>query len=151
MAPATGEAWIDLTPADMDAFIPLFVEAFGAPPWNVRWSHDAAAERLRSFAAHPRFRGLGLYIDGQATAMVLGWGERWSAGWVFHIKELCVAPERQRRGIGAGLLRRFEETLLAEGYVGVYLETGSEPGSRGFYERSGYDTLDLVSLRKRLK
>lgn len=30
----TGHEWIDLTPAHVDAFVPLFVDAFGAPPWN---------------------------------------------------------------------------------------------------------------------
>lgn len=150
-APSAGVAWIDLAPTDVDAFVPVFVDAFGAPPWNVRWCHDAAAERLAAFAAHPRFRGLGLYVDDEPAALALGWGERWTAGWVFHIKELCVAPGRQGRGIGTGMLRRFEKTLEAEGYAGFYLETSSESKSRDFYEKSGYDALDLVSLRKRLK
>jgi ribosomal protein S18 acetylase RimI-like enzyme len=69
---------------------------------------------------------------------------------VFHIKEMCVAPAVQKRGIGKALLERFELTLAAEGYQSVYLETSSNAGGRGFYEKRRYRPLDLVSLTKQL-
>ena len=145
------EEFADITAANVEAFVPLFVSAFGAPPWNVPWSAEAAGERLAAFCTFPRFRGFGLRIDGEPAGLVLGWGERWSRGWVFHVKEMCVAPALQHRGLGRALLARFERALAEDRYESIYLETSGLEPSRAFYEKQGYAPLDLVSLQKRIR
>lgn len=49
-----------------------------------------------------------------------------------------VHPERRGRGIGARLVERFLQDLVAEGVPGVHVVTG--PGARNvaFYERLGF-------------
>jgi aminoglycoside 6'-N-acetyltransferase I len=142
--------FVEITAANAPAFAQLFVDAFIGPPWNVPWTRDAASERLLSFSSFPRFRGLGAHGGIGPVGLVLGWGERWRRGWVFHLKEMCVAPAVQKRGIGKALLERFERALAADGYQSVYLETSPDAASRGFYEHCHYRRLDLVSLTKQL-
>jgi hypothetical protein len=81
---------MEITAANVPLFVQLFVDAFSGPPWNVAWTRDAAAERLLSFSSFPRFRGFGAHRGIEPAGLVLGWGERWSRGWVFHIKEMCA-------------------------------------------------------------
>ena len=48
-------------------------------------------------------------------------------------------------------VKSLERTLRADGFVGVYLQTGSRTPARSFYEKSGYEVFDVLSLRKNLR
>lgn len=145
----TGEL-VELSGLNIGSFAQLYVDVFNAPPWNDGWSPSAANERLTSFTEFPRFRGLGLVQNGEPAALVLGWGERWASGWVFHIKEMCIATALQRCGVGRKLLTIFERQLVAQDFVNVYLQTAAHAPARQFYEKCGYEVFDVLSLRKRL-
>ena len=80
--------------------------------------------------------------------MVLGWGERWSRGWIFLIKEMCVDASHRRSGMGKELMSTFETDLIEEGYVGAFLETLGDGPSSDFYAALGFDKIPLVILRK---
>lgn len=143
-----------LVPLSLDniaELAPLYCSVFNSPPWNDGWTEAAAIERLESFAKYPRFHGLALFKDGAPAALVLGWGERWVHGWVFHIKELCVRTETQNQGIGHRLMLSFEEALSTESFQSVYLQTGENAPARSFYSKLGYEKFGIVSLRKRLQ
>ena len=135
---------------DVEGFAELYARVFNAPPWQDGWSVPVAAERLRTLAAAPRFEALGAYRDGESVGLVLGNGERWVKGWVLHLREMFVAPDLQRSGIGRQLLAAFERSLGGS-YVGVYLQTGSHVPAHEFYAHCGYATTDLVSMRKRIE
>lgn len=137
-----------LSPANLGDFAALYLAVFNAPPWNDGWSQDAVQERLASFLAFPRFEGLGLWAGDAPVGLVLGWGERWVAGWQFHIKEMCIATGHQGQGLGSQLLQAFEARLRERGYGQIYLETGRSAPSRLFYERHGYEDIGYVSLAK---
>lgn len=64
---------------------------------------------------------------------------------------MCVAAAAQRTGIGRDLLTRFERDLLELKFASIYLETGANGPAARFYENCGYESLDLVSLRKTLR
>ena len=145
----TGQ-FVELTKSNIGSFAQLYVDVFSAPPWYVDWSLAAATERLESFTDFPRFRGLGHIRKNEPVAFVMGWGERWSRGWVFHIKEMGVALAAQRSGVGRELLTTFERNLVTQNFVSVYLETGAKTPAQQFYEHCGYETLGLVSLHKNL-
>jgi aminoglycoside 6'-N-acetyltransferase I len=129
-------------------YVPLYVSVFNAAPWNDGWSEDSAFERLTSFAAMPKFRGLAIIEEHSPIGLVLGWGERWVKGWVFHVKEMCIAESRQRKGLGKVLMQGLEDSLLAEGFTGVYLQTGRSAPAKDFYQSLGYSEMPIVSLRK---
>jgi aminoglycoside 6'-N-acetyltransferase I len=133
----------------MQKYVPLYVSVFNAPPWNDGWSEQSALERLSSFAAIPKFRGLALIEERIPVGLVLGWGERWANGWVFHVKEMCISESRQRKGLGTVLMKGFEDLLLTEGFTGIYLQTGRSAPAKDFYQDLGYSEMPIVSLRKR--
>ena len=139
---------VTVTQANIDSFAGLYIEVFNQPPWSDGWTKTAVLERFQSFVIFPRFRGLGYLTAGNPTALVFGWGERWTAGWNFHIREMCVAVPLQRGGYGKSLLLAFEQQLFSEGFKSVFLETGQAAPARRFYENLGYKNLSLVSLSK---
>lgn len=60
----------------------------------------------------------------------------------FFLKDLVVAPEYQRTGIGSRLLTHVEEyirTQLKSGWEG-YLQLVSAKGKEAFYQKMGYAT-----------
>jgi GNAT superfamily N-acetyltransferase len=141
---------VDIHQANIDQFVDLYVAVFSGAPWNDGWSREAALERLTAFTTHPRFYGLGRIEGREPAALVMGWGERWVRGWMFHVKEMCVAVALQRKGFGNGLLKSLESNLRAENFMGIHLQTGAKTPARKFYESCGYDVLDVISLRKSL-
>lgn len=144
-------AFVPLTEQTIPTFVELYEAVFNAPPWNDGWETSAVLERLTSFAQHPKFQGLGVQEAGRPIALVLGWGERWTQGWHFHIKEMCIAPQKQRTGLGTKLLAEFEGQLVLAGNSGVFLETGQSAPAKQFYECNGYRNLSLVSMGKRFQ
>lgn len=144
------DTFLEISAQNIEQFIPLFVGVFNAPPWSDGWTFNSAQERLRAFAQFPQFKGLGFIQNGEPVALILGWGERWVDGWVFHVKEMCVAKDLQGEGIGTNLLAEFEQQLKALGYVNIYLQTGTSAPARAFYEKAAYGLDDYVALSKDL-
>ncbi|MES3001081.1 MAG: GNAT family N-acetyltransferase [Pseudomonadota bacterium] len=144
------DAEVALDGTNIQSVVPLYMSVFNDPPWNDGWTAEAAAERLHAFAAFPRFHGIAIFRSEAAIAFALGWGERWTTGWHFHLKEMCVAAGQQDQQIGSRLLASVETRLAAAGFEGIYLQTGGNVPARGFYEAKGFRDLRLVSLSKRL-
>ncbi len=145
------EEFVTLSRANLPVFADLYQSVFNAPPWNDGWIKEAATERLTTFADFPTFRGMGILHEEIPIAFVLGWGERWVQGWVFHVKEMCVHSDWQRRGLGRELMTAFESQLSREGFRSVELQTGEKTPARSFYESHGYRQMGLVSLHKKLR
>jgi aminoglycoside 6'-N-acetyltransferase I len=140
--------YIELNTENLPQFTPLYLSVFNAAPWFDGWQSDAVNERLQTFAASPRFHGLGLLIDGEPVALILGWGERWIKTWNFQIKEICVATNHQRAGIGRDLLREFESRLHPLGFHSMFLNTASHVPAFVFYQQQGFKPLDSQTLGK---
>jgi aminoglycoside 6'-N-acetyltransferase I len=132
-------------------FADLYLSVFNAAPWNDGWSLEAVRERFHSFSRYPSFFGLGHVANSLPNALAFGWSERWVNGWHYHLKEMCVAPHAQRRGLGGRLIAELEQRLLRRGIGRVFLETGHSAPARTFYERHGYKQLSLVSLAKAIE
>lgn len=139
-----------IVPADIEAFVPLYLNVFNAPPWNDTWSNAAALERLLDIATHPRFFGLAAYASDDVLGMVLGWSERGVGGRLFHIKEMCVAGPAQRTGVGRQLLVALEQAVLQQGVIDIFLETAIEAPATRFYAACGFHELALVAMAKRI-
>jgi GNAT superfamily N-acetyltransferase len=143
--------FVPLSEQNIERFASLYVAVFNAPPWRDGWSLPVASERLRSFAQDPHFHGLGLLQANEPVGLVLGAAERWTNGWILHLKEMCVATELQGGGVGRELHAQFERMLKQSSFIGVHLQTGLNAPARHFYERLGYEQYGNVPLRKRLQ
>jgi ribosomal protein S18 acetylase RimI-like enzyme len=73
--------------------------------------------------------------SGQAVGMgrVLGDG-----GWYFHIVDMAVLPDHQRRGLGDAILRSLLERIRAGAPPGAYVNLLADPPGRRLYARHGF-------------
>src|SRR5690348_805172 len=122
---------------DLDALAEVYVKAFNAPPWNDGWTILAACERLSRFVITEGSYGVVAQEDGVVLGFALGRLERWIDGEHFHLKEMCVTPERQRSGVGSRILDALTSRLTQLGVSAVYLETLPHTQAAMFYERHG--------------
>ena len=72
---------------------------------------------------------------GQAVAMgrVLGDG-----GWYFHVIDMAVLPEHQRRGLGDAVLTSLLQHVSTHAPAGAYVNLLADPPGRGLYARHGF-------------
>jgi ribosomal protein S18 acetylase RimI-like enzyme len=71
----------------------------------------------------------------QAVAMgrVLGDG-----GWYFHVVDMAVLPEHQRRGLGDAVLTTLLAHIRDHAPPGAYVNLLADPPGRGLYARHGF-------------
>ncbi|OZJ02145.1 hypothetical protein BZG36_05230 [Bifiguratus adelaidae] len=72
---------------------------------------------------------------GTAVAMgrVIGDG-----GWYFHIIDMAVLPEHQRRGLGSVILTTLTGRIRRDAPPGAYINLLADPPGRSLYERHGF-------------
>jgi ribosomal protein S18 acetylase RimI-like enzyme len=88
-------------------------------------------------------------LEGEIVGSVVGgWDGR--RGWIYH---LAVKPERQRKGIGVGLVHEVEKRLVAKGAKKVNAQVyKSNERSSAFFKAIGYEAhADLIMVGKLLK
>jgi ribosomal protein S18 acetylase RimI-like enzyme len=139
-----------LDTADVDGAAALFVDVFNAPPWSDGWTLDAARERLGGFLGSPASFGVIFIEHATPFAFALGHVERWIGASHFHLKEMCVALDRQRSGVGAELLDFLIGQLQARSVEQIFCETRPGTAAESFYRKAGFRQLNLVSLAKTL-
>lgn len=73
--------------------------------------------------------------SGQTVGMgrVLGDG-----GWYFHIVDMAVLPDHQRRGLGDAILRSLLHRIRADAPRGAYVNLLADPPGRRLYARHGF-------------
>ena len=137
--------------SDLPDLARLYVAVFNAPPWNDGWSVDAAHERTRRIATSPSAVGV-LARDGEVLlSFALGILEPWTYCEHFHLKEMCTAVDRQRRGIGTAILDALLRELEARSVGTIYLETRPRSNASAFYRKHGFAAMKLEVLRRRLE
>ena len=89
--------------------------------------------------------------EARAVAMgrVIGDG-----GWYFHVVDMAVLPEHQRRGLGSAVLRYLLEQIRQRAPGNAYVSLLADPPGRGLYARSGFvesapDAVGMVLLLDR--
>ncbi len=73
--------------------------------------------------------------------------EQWYTGEHFYLKEMCVRPSEQRRGIGTLLMEYLLDELQSEDVERVYLLTMRESPARAFYEENGFYLADQMGMQ----
>jgi ribosomal protein S18 acetylase RimI-like enzyme len=59
-------------------------------------------------------------------------------GWYFHVVDMAVLPEHQRRGLGDAVLTRLLDRIRAEAPAGAYVNLLADPPGRRLYARHGF-------------
>jgi aminoglycoside 6'-N-acetyltransferase I len=116
----------------------LFARVFNGDPWNDQWSVTTATRRLSDLLGTPRSMGVILRDTENETiaGFALGSCEQWFVRQHFFLREMCVAPELQRRGLGHLLLEALEARLSHVDQF--YLMTGRNGPAESFYQHHGY-------------
>jgi GNAT superfamily N-acetyltransferase len=87
--------------------------------------------------------------DGETVGMgrVLGDG-----GWYFHVVDMAVLPEHQRRGLGDTLLKALLDRVRDVAPPGAYVNLLADPPGRPLYERNGFSATapDSIGMALRL-
>ncbi len=60
-----------------------------------------------------------------------------------------VHPDHRDGGVGASLVRRFEQVCAGRGCAGVHLVTAAGARNRAFYERLGYQEISACRVEER--
>lgn len=73
--------------------------------------------------------------DDHAVAMgrLIGDG-----GWYFHVVDMAVLPEHQRRGLGSAVLDHLLERVRAQAPRDAYVNLLADPPGRPLYARHGF-------------
>ena len=85
---------------------------------------------------------------GRAVAMgrVLGDG-----GWYFHVVDMAVLPEHQRRGLGDAVLTVLLEHIRTHAPAGAYVNLLADAPGRRLYARHGFSDTAPASVGMALR
>ena len=134
--------------ADFDACVTLYIATFAGEPWNETWSQEVVAARLRQMLLTPGF--FGVVIDaGGINGFALGIAEPWHEGSHFYLKEMCIHPSLQRRGLGKQLLQYLSDQIQETGSSRIYLLTARDGPTESFYAKAGFYTSPRMILMAR--
>jgi len=80
-----------------------------------------------------------VHVVHEQSATTVGMGRvLGDGGWYFHIVDMAVLPEHQRRGLGDAVLTTLLETIRRQAPAGVYVNLLADPPGRRLYERHGF-------------
>ena len=105
----------------------VFVEVFGNEPWNEEWHIADARARLEEIYHTRGPYGVIAIEDGEAVGFAMGHTEQWRRGKKhFYIKEMCALTDRQRHGLGTGLMKTLCSDRAKRDVEAIYLLTARE-------------------------
>lgn len=125
----------------------LYRTVFNEPPWDDNWTLESAQTRLSEIIETPGYRGYSASLEEELVGLVMGNLEQWYTGEHFYLKEMCVRPSRQRRGIGTTLMEYLTRDLREDGVERVYLLTMQESPAREFYETNGFRLNEQMGMQ----
>ena len=67
-------------------------------------------------------------------------------GWYFHVVDMAVLPDHQRRGLGDLVLSHLLDVIATEAPPGAYVSLMADPPGRRLYERHGFVDSALRSV-----
>lgn len=80
-----------------------------------------------------------VHVVEDRTGEVVGMGRViGDGGWYFHVADMAVLPEHQRRGIGDAVLTRLVEVVRAKAPPDCYLTLMADPPGRRLYAKHGF-------------
>lgn len=127
----------------------MFMNAFNAPPWNDKWTEEAAGKRIRQMVTGENAYGIAGYLDGKLCGMIVGREEQYYDCVHFEIKEFCMDVSMKSKGLGSLLLKEFESRLKEKGIDKTILWTSRDPRTEGYYQKKGYETNEFLTVMEK--
>ena len=131
---------------DLAACAEAFVEVFSGPPWGEAWTVSAATSRLTEITGTPGFVGLKATSEGRLVGFAMGYTESLADRTDYYLKEMCVVPAMQGRGVGTAILEGLKARLVAMGVRKIYLLTRRDGPAAEFYKKSGFSVSDRMIM-----
>lgn len=79
------------------------------------------------------------HVVHEETGEVIGMGRLLGdGGWYFHVIDMAVLPEHQRRGLGDAVLRHLLDEVRSRAPAGAYVNLLADPPGRKLYARHGF-------------
>jgi aminoglycoside 6'-N-acetyltransferase I len=139
-----------ITRDDLPECAALFVEVFNREPWHESWTIEPVLARFNECFRTPGFSGL-IGREGNAICFALGYVETWESSKHFFLKEMCVARDHQRSGVGSELITELEKDLISKGIRKIYLLTARDGSAESFYRKNGfYVSPKMIMMGKHL-
>lgn len=131
---------------DLEPHARLYTAVFNGEPWNERWRVANANERLSCYRRTPNFIGVEAKEGEVLHGFILGNYEPYQAGKVYVLKEMCVATQVQRKGVGAQMLDKLHSILRDNNIETVNLITRKDSDAESFYMKHGYAQAQRLGL-----
>jgi ribosomal protein S18 acetylase RimI-like enzyme len=99
--------------------------------------------------AEPALRGgwAAVHVVDEATGTTVGMGRvLGDGGWYFHIVDIAVLPEHQRRGLGDLIMTALLDHIREHAPDGAYVSLLADPPGRRLYARHGFLTTAPTSV-----
>ena len=128
----------------------------GPPPEHaveVRLRAGLSSKTLEQAARALEGSWAAVHVVHIATGAVVGMGRViGDGGWYFHITDMAVVPDHQRRGIGTALLTRLIGRIESEAPPDAYITLLADEPGRPLYRRHGFvetapDSIGMVLRR----
>ncbi len=148
----------DIVPADVAAGLPDGYRLVDGPPpvddyVRLRERAGLAPVTHRQAAAALPGGWAACHVVHDPTGAAVGMGRvLGDGGWYFHVVDMAVLPEHQRRGLGDAVLTRLLARIRSQAPPGAYVNLLADPPGRGLYARHGFRTTapDTVGMALRL-
>ena len=79
------------------------------------------------------------HVLHEPTGQTVGMGRLLGdGGWYFHVVDMAVLPEHQRRGLGDAILSTLLQHVRDNAPAGAYVNLLADPPGRSLYARHGF-------------
>lgn len=117
----------------------IIVKAYIEAPWHEKWSVEGASARIAEMFTTPSWIGVGAFDGEGLCGFAVGIPHTAAAGCTLYIPEIAVLPDRQRKGIGKGLLNMLETEAQKRGLASVWLVSRQTGGAAEYYRAADYE------------
>ena len=118
----------------------VLIDAYNRPPWNDNWNKQAAIALLTCYYNSPEFMGWTATVGNKIIGCGVGNIEPYYNGNIFYLKELFVAAEYQKAGVGKRLVAAMKQDWVAAGVKTTILLTSD--AIFDFYTKCGFNEMD---------
>lgn len=130
--------------------IPIFEKAYAEPPYNEKWERRESHHYLTFFFQIGRGASFILQNEEEIIGFILGYVYPFGKQLQYHVQELVIHPNHQRKGYGSQLLDEAVARVDQGVDTVVMLAGRRDDKPMNFYEKLGFSAVDdLVLLQKR--
>jgi ribosomal protein S18 acetylase RimI-like enzyme len=87
------------------------------------------------------------HVVEDATGVTVGMGRLiGDGGWYFHVVDMAVLPEHQRRGLGDLILTELLARIRRDAPEGAYVTLLADPPGRKLYAKHGFSDTAPASV-----